>query len=70
MPRNVRTHEGVGALVGAILAALGMSVVAVLVLRAIGEWKEVERAEERCRIVTDLPRELCDLAAAARSRGG
>jgi hypothetical protein len=39
------TQRGLGALVGAILAAVGMSVVAVLVLRALGEWKEIERRE-------------------------
>jgi len=40
------TQRGFGALFGAIVAALGMSVVAVLVLRAVGEWKEVERREK------------------------
>lgn len=39
-------QRGVGALVGAIVAALGMSVVAVLVLRALGEWKEIERRQK------------------------
>ncbi len=39
------TQRGLGALVGAIIAALGMSVVAVLVLRALGEWKEIERRQ-------------------------
>jgi hypothetical protein len=38
--------RGIGALVGAIIAALGMSVVAVLVLRALGEWKEIERRQQ------------------------
>lgn len=37
------TQRGLGALFGAIVAASGMSVVAVLVLRAVGEWKELER---------------------------
>ena len=32
------TAAGVGALVGALLAAGGVAVVAVLVLRAMGEW--------------------------------
>lgn len=42
--------EGVGALVGAVIAALGMSVVAVLVLRAVGEWRQIEERErERAR---------------------
>jgi hypothetical protein len=39
------TQRGLGALFGAIAAALGMSVVAVLVLRALGEWKELERRQ-------------------------
>jgi hypothetical protein len=39
------TQRGLGALVGAIIAALGMSIVAVLVLRALGEWKEIERRQ-------------------------
>jgi hypothetical protein len=33
---------GIGILVGAIVAAGGMSVVAVLVLRAVGEWRELQ----------------------------
>jgi len=43
------TQRGLGALFGAIIAALGMSVVAVLVLRALGEWKEIERRERNDR---------------------
>lgn len=34
--------RGVGALIGAVAAGIGMSVVAVLVLRAVGEWKDFE----------------------------
>ena len=30
--------EGIGALVGAVVSALGVAVIAVLVLRAMGEW--------------------------------
>jgi hypothetical protein len=33
---------GLGLLVGAVIAAGGMSIVAVLVMRAIGEWREIE----------------------------
>ena len=32
---------GLGILFGAIIAAGGMSIVAVLVLRAVGEWREL-----------------------------
>jgi hypothetical protein len=33
---------GVGILLGAVIAAAGMSVVTVLVLRAVGEWRELQ----------------------------
>ena len=33
--------QGLGILVGAVAAAGGMAVVAVLVLRALGEWREM-----------------------------
>jgi hypothetical protein len=37
---------GLGLFIGAVVAAAGMSVVAVLVLRALGEWREVEAREQ------------------------
>ena len=39
------TAEGVGALVGGVGAAVGVAVVAVLTLRAMGEWKRVSEEE-------------------------
>lgn len=40
------THaEGVGIVVGAIVAAAGVGVVAVLTLRAMGEWRRIEEDE-------------------------
>jgi len=36
---------GLGIFVGAVIAAGGMAVVAVLVMRAIGEWREIEDRE-------------------------
>ena len=36
---------GLGAFIGAVGAAAGMSIVAVLVLRALGEWREIEARE-------------------------
>jgi hypothetical protein len=36
---------GIGMFVGTLVAAGGMSIVAVLVLRALGEWREIERRE-------------------------
>ena len=36
---------GLGALVGALIAAGGVAIVAVLTLRAMGEWKRVKEAD-------------------------
>jgi len=36
---------GLGAFVGAVVVAAGLSVVAVLVLRALGEWRELQDHE-------------------------
>jgi hypothetical protein len=38
---DATTAAAVGAVVGAVLAAAGVAVVAVLVLRAMGEWRQV-----------------------------
>jgi len=42
---NCTVPNGTGSVVGAIIAAVGVAVVAVLVLRAMGEWKTIK--EER-----------------------
>jgi hypothetical protein len=39
------TPGGIGALVGGVSAALGVAVVAVLTLRAMGEWKRIKEEE-------------------------
>lgn len=39
------TGKGLGVFTGAIMAAIGMSVVAVLVMRAIGEWNDLEQRQ-------------------------
>lgn len=38
---------GIGILGGALVTAGGMSIVAVLVLRAVGEWRELQDRESR-----------------------
>jgi hypothetical protein len=43
------TPSGIGALVGAAVAAGGVAVVAVLVLRAMGEWRATVGAEDEHR---------------------
>ena len=40
------TPEGISAVVGAAVAAGGVSVVAVLVLRAMGEWRTIQQERE------------------------
>lgn len=40
-------QRGLGAFVGSILAAMGMSIVAVLVLRATGEWRQLDDRTRR-----------------------
>lgn len=37
--------KGIGLFVGAVIAAAGMAVVAVLVMRALGEWREANDRE-------------------------
>jgi hypothetical protein len=44
---NCATPTGVGALTGAAIAAGGVAVVAVLTLRAMGEWKSIKEGRER-----------------------
>ena len=38
---------GIGLLLGSLIGAGGMSIVAVLVLRSVGEWREVADREHR-----------------------
>ena len=41
------TAEGAGAVTGGLIAAIGVAVVAVLVLRAMGEWRTIQRERSR-----------------------
>jgi hypothetical protein len=43
------TPSAIGALVGAAGAAIGVAVVAVLTLRAMGEWKTIQQRPEGAR---------------------
>jgi hypothetical protein len=38
---------GVGGLVGAVIFAVGVGIVAVLAMRAMGEWRVIEHRQER-----------------------
>jgi hypothetical protein len=40
--KDCTTATGVGAVAGALIAAAGVAVVAVLVLRAMGEWRTIQ----------------------------
>ena len=41
------TPKGLGSLTGALIAAGGVAVVAVLVLRAMGEWRRIQEEQQR-----------------------
>ena len=41
------TPDGLGSLTGAVFAAGGVAVVAVLVLRAMGEWRRIQEEREQ-----------------------
>ena len=43
---NCAVPNGIGLFFGATLTAFGMGVVAVLVLRALGEWREIQDAHK------------------------
>jgi NhaP-type Na+/H+ or K+/H+ antiporter len=43
------TPSAIGAAVGAVLAAIGTAIVAVLVLRAMGEWRRIQDDRDRPR---------------------
>ena len=49
-------ERGLGAFIGAVVAAIGMSIVAVLVLRAIGEWRDIEDRRANARPGANRPR--------------
>jgi hypothetical protein len=40
------TPEGVGGITGAVIATIGVSVIAVLVLRAMGEWRSIKEKRQ------------------------
>jgi hypothetical protein len=42
---NCSTPGGIGAIVGGTIGAVGVAVVAVLTLRAMGEWKRIREDE-------------------------
>lgn len=43
------TNKSVGGLVGAVVGAAGVAVVAVLALRAMGEWKTIQERNDKRR---------------------
>ena len=44
--KNCTTPAGLSAFTGAVLAAGGVAIVAVLVLRAMGEWRRIQEERE------------------------
>jgi hypothetical protein len=52
-PRSTDTTKAFGASVGALLIASGTAVLAVLVLRAMGEWRRVDPSVGEVRLGND-----------------
>ena len=44
--RGCSTQGGIGAIIGAVLGAGGIAIVAVLTLRAMGEWRRIQLERE------------------------
>jgi hypothetical protein len=42
---NCTTQRGLGAIIGAAVAAIGVAVMAVLTLRAMGEWQRISEEQ-------------------------
>ena len=45
--QNCSSQANVGGLVGAIIASVGLAIVAVVVLRAMGEWRTIKADKDR-----------------------
>ncbi len=60
------TPKGLGALIGALIGAGGVAVVAVLALRAMNEWRRVQAASPRPERVP--PRRVPDGGSRGRPR--
>jgi hypothetical protein len=43
------TPDGIGALVGGLIAAVGVAIVSVLALRAMGEWRRIRAEQDAAR---------------------
>jgi hypothetical protein len=52
-PRSSATTKALGASLGALLIAAGTAVLAVLVLRAMGEWRRVDPGVGKVRLGND-----------------
>jgi hypothetical protein len=69
---NCSTPEGAGAVVGGALAAAGVAVVAVLTLRAMGEWRTIKEERALAEVAGQAERaegaERADAIEAAEGR--
>jgi len=43
---HCRTAAGIAGVTGAVLAALGVGVIATITLRAMGEWRRIQSTED------------------------
>jgi hypothetical protein len=52
---NCATSAGIGGLVGALIAAVGVAVISVLVLRAMGEWRSIKDKRQLETLIAAVP---------------
>ena len=63
------TPSSIGALVGAVTGALGVAVVAVLALRAMGEWRTIEHGQAANRPYIQQAEDARGVSLLGRIRG-
>lgn len=63
------TAAALGALVGAVVGALGVAVVAVLALRAMGEWRTIEHGKAADRPFVNQAEDARGVSLLGRLRG-
>ena len=63
------TPSSIGALTGAIVGALGVAVVAVLALRAMGEWRTIEHGQAADRPYIQQAEDARGVSLLGRLRG-
>lgn len=68
-PGDCTTPSAIGAVLGAVVGALGVAVVAVLALRAMGEWRTIEHGRAARREYLQQAEDARGVSLLGRIRG-